>query len=172
MTSKRRLIGRDVLQRRVAALGLLVDEHRVALREGAALAVLAGQADREAFVEQRAEGQVLGHRPVDAVAGLDHLAAALEQALDGLVGVEVGGMAVMRRPTFFSVSMATPVLPRRASSSAKTDAGPAAVEPVGLVRPVAVGVVELVVEMRAERRPSSPRPPPAVTTPSPTSRLE
>ena len=29
------------------------------------------------------------------------------------------GMVVMRRPTSFSVSMATPVLPRRASSSAK-----------------------------------------------------
>ena len=79
----------DVLERRVAALGLLVDQHRVALREGAALAVLARQAHREALVEQRAEGQVLGHRPVDAGRRLHHLAAALQQALDGLVGVEV-----------------------------------------------------------------------------------
>ena len=76
-------------QRRVAALRFLIDEHGVALRERAALAVLTREADREAFADERAEGQMLGHRPVDAVARRDHLAAALEQLDDGLVGVEV-----------------------------------------------------------------------------------
>ncbi len=66
-----RLAVADVVERDVARFGLLVDQHRVALREGAALAVLAGQTHREAFVEQRAERQRLGGRPVDALAGLD-----------------------------------------------------------------------------------------------------
>ena len=60
----------------------------MALREGAALAVLAGQAHRVAFVDQRAESQRFGHGPVDALAGLDHLAAIVEQPADGLVHVE------------------------------------------------------------------------------------
>ena len=42
-----------------------------------------------AFVEQRAEGQRFARRPVDALAGLDRLAAVVEEALDGLVDVEV-----------------------------------------------------------------------------------
>ena len=78
----------DVVQRHVARLGLLIDQHRVALRKGAALAVLAGEAHRMAFVDERAEGQRLGRRPVDALAGLDHLAAAVEEAPDRLVNVE------------------------------------------------------------------------------------
>ena len=68
------LVGRHVLERRVLALGLLVDQHRMALREGAALAVLARQAYRIALLQQGAERQVLGHGPVDAAAALDHLA--------------------------------------------------------------------------------------------------
>ena len=78
----------DMVERDVARLGLLVDQHRMALRERAALAVLAGQAHREAFVEQRAEGQRLAGRPVDALAALDRRAAVVEEALDGLVDVE------------------------------------------------------------------------------------
>ena len=38
-----RLAVAEVVERRVAVLGLLVDQHRMALREGAALAVLAGE---------------------------------------------------------------------------------------------------------------------------------
>jgi len=69
----------------------------VTLREGAALAVLADRRTGN-LVEQRREGQVLAHRPVDAGARLHHLAAALQQALDRLVSVEVLRMAVMRGP--------------------------------------------------------------------------
>ena len=49
-----------------ARLPLLVDQHRVALREGAAFDVLAREPDREAFTQQRADRQALGHRPMDA----------------------------------------------------------------------------------------------------------
>ena len=58
----------EVVERRVAVLVLLVDQHRVALRERAALGVLAGQPHRMAFEQQRAERQRLGGRPVDALA--------------------------------------------------------------------------------------------------------
>ena len=78
----------DVVQRDVAGFGLLVDQHRMALREGAALRILARQAHRLALVEQRPEGQRLAGRPVDPLAGLDHLAAVVEEAADGLVDLE------------------------------------------------------------------------------------
>ena len=46
----------------------------MALREGAALGILAGQPHPMAFEQQRAEGQRLAGRPVDAGAGVDRLA--------------------------------------------------------------------------------------------------
>ena len=60
----------------------------MALRERAALAVLARKADRKAFVEQRAESERLGGRPVDALAALIAVAAVLEKAQDRLMDVE------------------------------------------------------------------------------------
>src|ERR1035441_2147258 len=60
----------------------------MALRESAALGILAGQANGMAFLEQRAEGKPFRSGPVDAVAGLDRLGAMIEEALDGLVDVE------------------------------------------------------------------------------------
>ena len=83
-----RLLVGEMVERHVAVLVLLVDQHRMALREGAALAVLAGQPHRMAFEQQRAEGERLGGRPVDALAGLDRLGARVEEALDGAVDVE------------------------------------------------------------------------------------
>ena len=76
-----------MIERRVALFGVLIEQHRMALREGAALAILAGQPHREAFLEQRAEGERFGGRPVDVLAGLDRLGAVVEEALDGLVQV-------------------------------------------------------------------------------------
>ena len=82
------LVLHQVIERRVALLGFLIDQHGMALREGAALHVLARQAHGEAFHQQRAEGQLLGHRPVEARAVLDHLAARVEHALHGAVDLE------------------------------------------------------------------------------------
>ena len=78
----------DVVERRVALLVFLIDEHRMPRRERAALDVLAGQADAMAFDQQRAERQRLGHGPVDALAGFHHLLAVIEKALDRAVDVE------------------------------------------------------------------------------------
>ena len=83
-----RLLAAEMVERRVAFLGFLIEQHRMALREGAAFRILAGQAHPVAFLEQRAEGERLGGRPVDALAGLDRLGAVIEEALDGLVDVE------------------------------------------------------------------------------------
>src|SRR5258708_19102810 len=74
-------------QRRVVLFGGLIDDVAMALDEGAAYAVLAGEAHREALVEQGGEGQVLGGRPVDVLARLDAGAAALDDPLDRPVNV-------------------------------------------------------------------------------------
>src|SRR5262247_4392080 len=80
-----------MIERDVAVLVLLIDQDRMALREGAALAVLAGQAHREALEQQRAVGQRLGRRPGDALALLDGLGAVVEEALDRAVDMEILG---------------------------------------------------------------------------------
>mgnify|MGYP003341473168 CR=1 FL=1 len=53
--------------------GLVIGERGVALAEGAASRILAGQTDVVAFRQQRAEGQRFRRRPVEAAAGLDEL---------------------------------------------------------------------------------------------------
>ena len=58
--------------------GVVVDERGVAVREGAAAAVLAGDAHRDALVEEGAEGEGLAERPVDLAVGLVHLATGVE----------------------------------------------------------------------------------------------
>ena len=109
----------DVVERGVALLGLLVDQHRMALREGAALAVLAGQAHRVAL--DRAAMPKASASPVAQSMpspGLDRLAAVVEEALDGAVDVEaVGHRGDAARRSRAASSMATPVWPRRGSSS-------------------------------------------------------
>ena len=56
----------EVLHRRVALARVHVVQHEVAVRERAALGVLARHADRDAVGEQRAERERLGVAPVDA----------------------------------------------------------------------------------------------------------
>src|SRR6266852_3443962 len=75
----------------MAVLVLLIDQHRVALREGAALGVLAGEPHRTAVEQDRAEGKRLRGRPIDALAGLDRLGPRVEETLDGAVDVEALG---------------------------------------------------------------------------------
>ena len=86
------LVG-HVLQRRVGAfvplLAVLVVQHRVAVREGAAAAVLARQAHRVAARHQRGEGQVLAHAPVDVDLAAAHRGAVGEHLLDQRMHLEV-----------------------------------------------------------------------------------
>ena len=88
---ERRLALADVVDRDVALFGLLIDQHRVAVRERAAAAVLAGHADMRALGAQRADRQRLGGRPVDALAALDRGALRLELPRDLAVQVKAFG---------------------------------------------------------------------------------
>jgi hypothetical protein len=81
-----------VLHRRVLEAGVLVVEDEVAVGEGAALGVLAGEADVDAVGQQRAEGERLGLAEVDP-ALLDRLHPPRERAAQLAVDVEaVGGL--------------------------------------------------------------------------------
>src|SRR5205085_710606 len=83
--SRRRQLG----QRRVRRAALGVVEGQVALAEGPARAVLAGQPDRRAVAQDRGEGERLGVTPVDRGVGAgEGVAAALEGALELRVRLE------------------------------------------------------------------------------------
>src|ERR1700690_2543956 len=87
----------------------------MALREGAALGILAREADRQAVVEQRAESERLGRRPVDAVPARDRRASVFEEAQDRLVDVEAfrrGGdpLADLLQPVEIDARLAAPVI--------------------------------------------------------------
>src|SRR4029077_7116509 len=71
-----------MIERGVAALVLLVDQYRMALRERAALGVLPRQPHVMALLQQRAERQGLAGRPVDAKPAADPLRAVVEEPLD------------------------------------------------------------------------------------------
>ena len=142
---------RQIGERNVALFGFLIVENRVALREGAAFAILAGQADLVAFDAERAEGQRFGHRPVDAFAGRDHVGAVFHEALDRAVRVEA------RRDFRELAADILQRLHRHGGLAAallvgivgRAQARPLAVQPVGLVRLVVLAGLELLLEMRA-----------------------
>ena len=121
----------------VALLGGLIVEDGVALRERAAAAVLAAQADREAFAQQRAESQMLGGGPVDLGAALDRRAAFADDALELAVQVHALGHRGHREADLAEqlerhCGAAALVLLGRAG-----EAAPGALQPVGLVHLVA-----------------------------------
>src|ERR1700742_4461988 len=109
------------------------------LREGAALGVLPGQPDMMAFLQQRAERQRFASRPVDADTGVDRFGAIIEEALDGAVNAEairhLGNLAadLLENGGFDAGHAAAAIF----FLVRDLEAGPFAVEPVGLVRLVA-----------------------------------
>ena len=92
------LLGAEVGQRRVLVAVGVVDEHRVAVAEGAPAGVLAGDADVGALEEQRAVGHRLGERPVDLAVGPQLVARLelLEQLRVHLEGVGERGQRARR----------------------------------------------------------------------------
>ena len=87
---ERRLRVLEMLDRRVLEAGLLVVEHEVTLREGAALGVLSFEAYVDAVGQQRAEGEGLGLAAVDP-AFLQRLDPARQRAPQLAVDVETLG---------------------------------------------------------------------------------
>ena len=125
----------EVLQR-ISFLGCLVDQHRMALAERAAPAVLTAKPHGAALVEQRGERQRLGRRPVHR-ACLDRLAPAVENAFDLRCGLKSAGKVAILSPRSLRVSRATPVSPRARD---RRDAQRAQPFPVG-IEPVLLGLL-------------------------------
>ena len=87
-----RLLRVEVLQWDVARAVFVIVENSVAVGEGAAAAILTGKPDGSAFEQQGAEGQRLGHRPVDRAAVGEGLDAARDEALfQGRIEMEARG---------------------------------------------------------------------------------
>ena len=76
-----RLPGLQVLERDVRRTGALVVAHRVPMEERAAAAVLAGEADLVAFLEQARVGERLGEAPVQHQLARRHLAPVIDDLL-------------------------------------------------------------------------------------------
>src|SRR3982074_3148798 len=148
------LIDAEMIERRIAALVLLIDQHRMPLREGAALGVLSRQPDGRAFLQQRAERQRLAGRPVDAEAGLDRLGAVFQEPLHrtmqpetvGHLGDPAADILEYRDIDAGNAAARIFFLVRR------LEAGPLAVQPVGLVGLVARTRLELGIAPRAPLR--------------------
>ena len=93
-----------MIERRVFLLGLDVNQHRVALVERAALAVLPGEPHRRPSRQQAAERQRLGHPVVEPPLAFGHLDPLFEQLLHLGVNVEAlgpGGESGHQRSKFF-----------------------------------------------------------------------
>ena len=145
------LIAAEMVERRVAAFVLLIDQDRMALREGAALGVLSGQAHVMAFLQQRAERQGFAGRPVEPGTAFDRLHPVFQEARDGPMDPKAVGhlgdlAADLLQRGHIDAGDATP---RVLFLIGMFEARPFAVEPVGLVGLVAGAGLEFGVEPRA-----------------------
>src|SRR4030088_2177411 len=121
------------------------------LKVGIAWGVIGRKSFRMPFDHQRAKCQRLGRRPIDALAGLDRLAAVFQEALDGSVGVESLRYVRDLLPDLFEhlerrAGMATA---RVVGVACRLDVGPAAVEPIGAVGLVALARFQFGLHSRA-----------------------
>src|SRR5215216_5135057 len=145
------LVVAEMVERRVAALVFLVDQHRMALRKRAALGILSRQPDVAPFLQQRTERQRLAGRPVDADAVVDGFGAVFQEALDGAVNPKtvryLGDLApdILEDVDVDAGDAAAGFL----FLIGGLEAGPLAVEPVCLVGLVAGTRLELVLKPRA-----------------------
>src|SRR5271155_2445670 len=113
----------------------------MALRKRAPLAILAGEPNRIAFVQQRSEGQGFGGRPIDPFACLDRVTTIVEEALDRLVHIEARRRYGDARSQLLELADgnagdAAPIVVDRILPG--LEAGPAPVEPIGLVGLIAL----------------------------------
>ena len=87
------LAGRDVFQRNVFVLVFDVDQNGVALVEGAAAGVLAGEANRDAGFYQAGKGESFGHAVIDWAFARAHFGALFEKLLHFGMNVEAFGIS-------------------------------------------------------------------------------
>ena len=117
------------------------------LAEGAAAAVLAGQADRVTLENKRSEGQMLGRRPVDPLALADARCTGVDNTAELRVQRHMFGdgghlLADCTKRVDIDSGFATAFHPMCGAH-----AGPASLEPVGLVRAIACASLEFRVEI-------------------------
>ncbi len=86
------LIRGEVFERNVFFLVLDVDERGVTLIESAAAAVLSGEADGSALLEQRAERESFGHAVIERALALRHFEALFEKFFNFRMNVEAVGI--------------------------------------------------------------------------------
>src|SRR5262245_65885816 len=129
-----------MVERRMALFGVLIEQHRVPLRERATFAVLAGKADWTSLFQQRAEGKRLGGCPINPFAAFDRFGAILEKTLDR----PVNGESLRNScdfpadiPQFRNID-ARIASARIVGVACALPAGPASVHPGGLVPHVAL----------------------------------
>ncbi len=140
----------DVVQREIAFFGFLVNDAGMALAESAAHAVLTGQAHGITFQQQAAKSHSFGGGPVDAFAGLEHLALAFQQAFDGLMsrktfGQGGQGFANLSQPCRFKGG-----LPALVFAALTIQMRPAAIQPIGLVGAEFLAGLKLFIQMGLE----------------------
>src|SRR5690242_21575761 len=120
----------------------------MALRERATFAVLAGQAHRVPFLQQRTECKCFSGRPVDPLAGFDGFGAVFEEPLDRFVNSE----ALRDSGHLFSDDAQLGCLnagiapPGVIGIPGSLEPRPAAVEPVGLVWLISLTRLKLRIE--------------------------
>ena len=147
----------QIVERDIALFGVLIIEHRMTLAERAALDILAGQAHRMAFRDQRTERQGFRRRPIETFAGLDHLGAVILETLDGPVNIEASRnfgklladfLERLYRQSGLAAALFIGIVGRPQTA-------PGTVQPVGLVRLVVPGPLRIPVrDFRAMRRAS------------------
>src|SRR3546814_166805 len=114
---------------------------------------LARQADLIAFAEQGAEPQRLAGRPVEILARLEHLGAAVDDAAQRLVDVDIVGNRRDRaadRVEQLALDPRFDVAPRARVVLGRIEPCPAAGEPVGLVRLVIGAELEFLFQVGDE----------------------
>ncbi len=142
-----RLIVREIVERSECGFVFLIVEHRMALRERAALDILPRKADRVTIIEKRSESQRLGGGPVDALALGNHLLAVVEEPLDGAVGMKIArNRRQLLAKRFEPVHLDTGDAAARPVDFGKLDVLPGAIEPVGLVGAVILPGLEFAIE--------------------------
>ena len=98
-----------MLQRHVFLLVLDIEQHGVALVEGAAAAILSAHADGNAGLNQSSEGQRFGHAVVHRAFACAHLGPLFEQLFHLGMDMESSGEVVTRAEISRSSSAETPV---------------------------------------------------------------
>ena len=83
----------DILQRHINPgipfFAILVMQHGVAMRKGAAATILAAHAHRISGRHQRSIGEIFGHTPIERLFTAAHLAPGFQQFFDRHVQLEV-----------------------------------------------------------------------------------